>query len=560
MKNFNKYTFFFFLILVCFELQSCNPKQSQPDVFPLPDIFTLPDINPSLNNLSYPVDSKLFNSENCLEQDKILVEIKNLFKKKRFKKALYKASILIKAPCSSDNYLKTVKITGDIFAAQSEKLNAIHFYLEALKYTKDSAEKTAFIEKIISLASQMDTEQIISLLSNIKPKNIGEPILKIIKQRNAFHNNRIGILLPLSGPFKIFGERAIKALMMAVDEFNSSDNRTSFRIFIKDTKSDPKIAALAVKELDENGVACIIGPMATAQSAAVESNKLKIPMMIMSQKAGIPETGDYIFRNFITPRMQVEAGISYLVKEFGFTRFAILYPDENYGQTFKEAFTNIVNIYGGEVIETALYNHGETDFSLQIQKFINGYQELNKQGEFIDIKVNQKKKKKRIYKAKVNFDVLFIPDAANIVSMIAPQLRYHDIDEIMLMGTNLWHSDQLLEMAKDYVQQAVFPNGFSPDKETKSVRNFISAFERKTGESPAYIEAIAYDTVFMIMHALSQPEVKSRKNLIQILQSTNFSNGVTCPTSFNRSGESIKSLDLYQVKGNKIILLKSCDE
>ena len=141
--------------------------------------------------------------------------------------------------------------------------------------------------------------------------------------------------------------------------------------------------------------------------------------------------------------------------------------------------------------------------------------------------------------------------------MIAPQLKYHYI-ETKLMGTNLWNSPKLLN-AKDYVQTAVFPDGFHPDSESAEVVDFISSCLETTGSLPGYNEAIAYDTVMIVMETLASPSVNSKEDVVNFLHSTIFNKTISCPTSFDLQGEPVKSLKLFQVSGSEIKLIRSCD-
>ncbi len=279
-------------------------------------------------------------------------------------------------------------------------------------------------------------------------------------------------------------------------------------------------------------------------------------MMIMSQKSDVTQAGKYVLRNFMTPAMQIRTGISYFVEEYGFTRFAILYPNEKYGISFKDGFRDIVSQYDAKLVSTISFEPSQTDFSHQINQFIKGYQKIDENGEYVDMDEDEKKERNRIYRAKIDFDVLFIPDTASKINMIAPQLKYHGIDA-GLMGTNLWNSKKLLK-AKDYVQAAVFPDGFYLDSESKSVTNFVSSYFQVTGNLPGYTESIAYETAMMVMDDLSSSWVRSRKDVITYLQSNTFKKGITCPTSFDMQGEPVKSLELFQVVGDEIELIRSC--
>ena len=73
--------------------------------------------------------------------------------------------------------------------------------------------------------------------------------------------------------------------------------------------------------------------MDAALDAAKEAELQKIPIITLSQQDNIPEVGDFVFRNFLTPRMQVSALVSYAINNLLVDRFAILYPREKYGTT-----------------------------------------------------------------------------------------------------------------------------------------------------------------------------------------------------------------------------------
>ncbi len=535
----------------------------------------------------------------CSSQSKLLKETLNLFKNKNHIKALNKASEVIKRPCSVQHYNQALEILGDIFLQRNEIINGFHFYSEAIENSENSFQKSRIIKKMVSITSQKKTDEIFFLLSEIRPEEIQGTItyetglrnfqegkdaialkllnkfvgnfkehhqiqnavalVKKIQEKNAFDPGRIGVLLPLSGFYKAIGERALQAITLAVDEVNKSNPATPFVLYIKDTESDPLGAARKVKELNQEKVACIIGPMTNAKPAAIESNRLKIPMVTMTQKEGIPQIGDYIFRNFLTPHMQIDSSLIYFIEQFGFANYAILYPKGKYGQAFKKAFEEIVPYYKCNITDNVSYNPEQTDFSKQIKSLIHGHKKLNGNGQFVEIKNNEKRIRNKKYKAKVNFDVLFIPDSPAMVAMIAPQLRYHDIDQIMLMGTNLWNSKTLLKMTNTYIQRAVFPDGFYPEKDSEKVFNFVSSFQHLNGRKPEYFEAQAYDAALMVMHALSLSHVKSRRDLVSALGSLTFTDGITCPVSFSRSGDAVKNLNLFTVKDDKIILLSPCE-
>ena len=168
--------------------------------------------------------------------------------------------------------------------------------------------------------------EFVTHFSQHKERGRAESILKNIKEKKDFKKNKIGVLLHLSGYFQLAGLRVLDAIQLAVKKFNIQQN-TAFHLSVKDTASDPEIAVEAVKTLKKEKAACIIGPMITVRSAAIESNNLGVPMILMSQKPDVTKAGQFILRNYMTPVMQIRAGVSYFMENYGFTRFAILYPN-----------------------------------------------------------------------------------------------------------------------------------------------------------------------------------------------------------------------------------------
>ena len=160
-------------------------------------------------------------------------------------------------------------------------------------------------------------------------------------------------------------------------------------------------------------------------------------------------------------------------------------------------------------------------------------------------------------KVSVDFDAVFIPDSSEKAGLIAPQLAFYDIDNVLLLGTNLWHSDQLINEAGKYVQYAVMADGFNASANNAKTNNFINAFEQHYGEIPGIIEAFAYDTAMIAFQTANNSGVHSRKDLKEELGNLRDFEGVTGSTSFTKNGEAQKKLCILQIDGNKFVEFES---
>jgi branched-chain amino acid transport system substrate-binding protein len=519
------------------------------------------------------------------------IEIMTYFYRKgKFKEVIMQASKII-ARSDSKTYLsRTYEILGDTYMHLKSPREAIYFYQLAgfaddkkIPLKLRTAVDELSEEDVLSLSKQLNDQflagyflfelgryrvqnqnykaalNIFSDFTTHYPHhekiNEAHEWIEKINQRLAFKRRLIGVLLPITGPYAAFGNRALKGIQFALDEFNRQGDQPEFEIMVKDTHSDPKTAINAVKQFDKHRVSLIIGPIITSEDAAKEAQIRNIPIITMSQRADIPELGDYVFRFFLTPQMQIDTLVPYVVNELGIKRFAALYPEETYGDTFLKIFRDRVMDYGAALITAESYKPQQTDFASQIKKFSKRCAP-NKNGA-LDSKRNPANRKIRHkkYDVALNFEAIFIPDSADKVALIAPQLAFYDIDNVLLIGTNLWHSDKLISSARNYVQEAIMTDAFYAKDSKSNIQKFISGFEKNYGESPGVIEALAYDAAMMNFYNLSNPEIQSRADLKDALKNLHNFDGVTGNTSFGKNGDAVKKLYLLQVENNRFVKL-----
>ena len=439
-------------------------------------------------------------------------------------------------------------------------------YTEEEKYNEALKVLSAFIEKF---PVHENVQQAKSLLASIHKKSV-------------YSRYTIGCLLPLSGPYKIYGNRALTAVELALNQFSANNSGPSIKVIIKDTASDPAKAAMAVKELYDENVAAIIGPLITAESAATAAQNKGIPILTLTQKDNITRIGDYVFRNFITPGKQVETLVSFVVDALGVKKFAILYPDEKYGTTFMNLFWDQVIAHGGSVVGVESYNPTHTDFADPIKKLVGLYYKVPEDLKIPDLAADEQESNESVTdsttdplmaspgeddenieteenekpEAIVDFDAIFIPDAPTKAGLVIPQLAFYDVTDTYLLGTNLWHSDRLITMARQYVQGAVVPDGFFAEDASENVKNFVGIYQKVFDQKPGFIEAVTYDTAMILFQMVSRPDIRFRSTLKNELERLTDFQGVTGLTSFDNEGDVRKRLYLLQIKGNRFFQLE----
>ncbi|MCD4743041.1 MAG: penicillin-binding protein activator [Desulfobacteraceae bacterium] len=371
-------------------------------------------------------------------------------------------------------------------------------------------------------------------------------LLRLAKE-NMFNNNLIGCLLPLSGKYGEFGQRALSGIELALQDFQEKYNK-KLVILIKDTGGDKKRAVACTEELCEKRVSAIIGPMVTAASAGFVAETNETPMIAMTQKKLNILEEKYIFSNFITPELQTKALVSYAFADLNVKNFAILYPEDRYGIKYMNLFWDMVDLVGGEIRGVESYDPKDTDFAKQLKKI---------SGEYYTGKDDLKKEEQEEQKEKeVDFKAIFIPDTSTNVAQILPQLVYNDIKDVYLLGTKLWHRQNLLEDAAGYNNNAVIMEGYFSESKNENVQRFAKNFEDLYGNAPGFIEAIAYDTASILFEILGSDEVDTREGLRNQIAGSNVFDGVTGKTYFDEKGELHKDLYYLTIQNKKFVEIK----
>jgi len=364
----------------------------------------------------------------------------------------------------------------------------------------------------------------------------------------------VGCVLPLSGRYQAYGDRILRGLVMAAQDFKNKGG--DIQLIIKDSGGDPGLAVAAVRDLVlDNKVAAIIGPLSrvAAEAAAEEAQKLWVPIITLTQKEGVSDIGNYVFRYFLSNEQQTRALVEYAVLGLDYKRFAILYPDDSYGTRLINLFWDELERLGAEVRGIEAYDPSQTDFADQIKKLVGLYYP-RPEDEASDIAEGEKAReissaglKGEAFEDKeeeeipiVDFDAIFIPDGYSQVGLIAPQLAYHDVTGVKLLGTNLWNSPKLVEMAAPYLQDAVFVDGFFSGSGLPLTSLFVRSYEQTFGGKPGYPEAQAYDTMRLLIEGLRQPEVTSRPILRDALLGIQSLPGVAGTASVGPDGEVVK--------------------
>jgi ABC-type branched-subunit amino acid transport system substrate-binding protein len=384
---------------------------------------------------------------------------------------------------------------------------------------------------------------------------VANEMLEEIEDRLKVSPNVIGCLLPLSGPFAIYGQEVLNGLELGLDIFReSNEDLSSIEFVIRDTQGNPEIAVEAIRELAVQEKALVtIGPLISkvAEEVVGKAQELGIPIITLSQSEGITTRGEMVFQNCLTPEDQLRSLVNKVIGELGLKRFAILYPANAYGRYFMNKLWDRVESQGGIITAVESYDPKVTDFGTEIKKMVGLFYPRPES----DMEEEEKEESEKEPEPIIDFDVVFIPDSHERAALIASQLAYYDVVGVRLLGTNLWNSPELIKIAGQYVHGALFPIGFFPGSGYKGVDSFVEQYKTNFGKEPGLLAAIGYDTIRIVKEILRQKgkAIKTREDLRYALAGNENFDGVTGPMAFDDNRIAKRNPLLLTISGRHLL-------
>lgn len=185
----------------------------------------------------------------------------------------------------------------------------------------------------------------------------------------------VGSHLDLSGPIAGWGTQAKMGMEMRALECNEAGgiHGRKIRLVIEDSAYDPKKAIMVTnKMIARDKVFAFVGNMGSPTAGATKpliSGK-KIPQLFPITAASLfyDPYDRYSFGGFVPYYDQVRAATKYFVENKGYTKFGLMYQDDEMGDIMKKGLEDQLAVHGLKIAAAESYKRGATDFSSQITK------------------------------------------------------------------------------------------------------------------------------------------------------------------------------------------------
>jgi branched-chain amino acid transport system substrate-binding protein len=339
---------------------------------------------------------------------------------------------------------------------------------------------------------------------------------------------KLGLIAPLTGDVKTFGESTRNGYQLAVDEANAAGGVNGKLIDpkIADDKNDPTECANAGSKLiNQDGVKLIVGSVASKCSNPLsdlcQSSKVVMistastnPMVTVTDK-GVRK--DYVFRACYIDPFQGAVGARFALDNLKAETAAVLYDVGNdYSKGLAEYFKNTFTQGGGTIVLYKSYAKDDVDFSSLLT----------------DVK-------------QANPEVLFLPDYYQKVGLIARKARELNIPA-KLLGGDGWDSPDMTKIAGDAINGGYFTNHYSPDDQRPEVQDFVKKYKAKYGASPDALATLAYDATNLMLEAIRRAGNEKPEAVRDAMAKISDFPTVSGKISFDKNGNPLKSAVVLQ--------------
>ena len=317
---------------------------------------------------------------------------------------------------------------------------------------------------------------------------------------------KIGVLLPLSGPYATIGLDLQRASSLSLLE-SGAQNIT---LLYRDTQGAPEHTLQAAQDLIHEGVDLILGPLFAEPTHAITRLLRRKHIHALSFSSDFTNASGGVFLMGSDPAEQMTHMVLFAQKKHK-NDICIIVPKGPLEERAKTAVSHLQN-------KTQDLPHTRI---ITYNKGIHDFKELAEQMKDI------------------TFDALLIPecdDAAKIVSSFV----YYDVQmqSKQLLGSNHWAT-------KDFAKDPHFFGAWYPAFPNHARQDFEERFQKLMGHFPHQLASLAYDAVAIVI-TLTKNYATDPFHLAHLTYTEGFI-GLDGLFRFLHSGTNERTFDIYEV-------------
>ncbi|HUF77940.1 MAG TPA: ABC transporter substrate-binding protein [Thermoanaerobaculia bacterium] len=338
----------------------------------------------------------------------------------------------------------------------------------------------------------------------------------------------VGVVLPLSGEFAIYGEPIRRGVELAFEELqNQPDYPYRLDLQVEDSQGDAARAAELLGRLYHAGAPAVIGGVTTAEAMAMVEVADRADRVLLSPSASSPRlTGisTNFFRVFPSDFLEGTKMAHFATQTLSLRRLAIAAAESEYAKGIQQVFKREVERNGAQILEVIEYPRNTADLAGVIERILT-----------------------------LGPDGVYLADyAAGLVTLIQglEQRRYQG----RVLTTSSIAAPEVLEGAGDALEGVMFTqSNYDVSSEEPHIQKFVQAFEERYDRTPDLYAAHGYDAMRVYARALADGGAPRPGNFWQGMRGITSFPGVTGTIQFDEQGDVQKFPRVYVIKDGEFV-------
>ena len=343
---------------------------------------------------------------------------------------------------------------------------------------------------------------------------------------------KIGVVGALTGQFAAVGQSQLTGAEMRAKEINATGGKYKIELISNDDASncDQSVNA-TIKMITQDNVVAVLGAVNSPCALAMVpiTRRYSTPQFTFGVGTAITQQGsEWVFRTAVGAPGQTRELAEYAVKKLGHQKIAVLYADDEYGGSMATGFKAALAAQNMQPAAFESYPRADQDFTGQLTK----------------IKAS-------------GATALFATGSYTASALIAKQARQLGL-KIQHLGDTGNATPKYAELGGEAVDGAVLVEPFTPADPDPKVQAFVKRYKDQYGRDPDGWVAEMYDTVSIILEAVTRSGKIDRKTIRDYaagLRTGTPYSGILGTWSFAENGDAIFPLYKVQIKGGQKVIL-----
>jgi branched-chain amino acid transport system substrate-binding protein len=347
---------------------------------------------------------------------------------------------------------------------------------------------------------------------------------------------KLGLVVPMSGPNARYGSFSLRGAQLAAKEINGAGGVGGRKINVlsADSQGTPVEGVSATRRLiEQDQVDFLIGDVSSSVTLAMQPVVEDAGVLLLNAASSNPKITykagvggfKWTFRNYTTDENRALVVLQYAAEKKGFTKYAVLSVDTDYGRSAIDFTKKYLPRFKGEILTEDYYKEGEVDFRSVLSKIRDS-----------------------------GAQAIMMYGLADTTPIVARQMIEVGIaGKIPLVGNGEFNTEKTIKAAPKALEGAIEAAAWLPAFESEKSKAFVDKFTAEYREAPNNHAYVHWETVHLLVNAIEQAQSIDREKVRAALSNIHYASAVG-EVTFDDHNQARLPMILLEIENGKPVI------